>query len=84
MTGADGTRSILDISRVSDDPDYFCAAPLSHEELERYFGTQKPTEDMVRESDDLWEDLERGQARYVILYEGDDPNGIFFAGYSFD
>ena len=84
LTGADGTRSILDISRVSDDPDYFCAAPLCAEELERYFGTQKPTEDLVRESDDLWEDLERGQARYVILYEGDDPNGIFFAGYSFD
>ena len=39
---------------------------------------------MVRESDDLWEDLERGQARYVILYEGDEPKRIFFAGYSFD
>ncbi len=84
LTGADGTRSILDISRISDHPDYFCAAPLSAEELERYFGTEKPTEVMVRESDDLWEDLERGQARYVILYEGDEPKQIFFAGYSFD
>ena len=84
LTGADGTRSILDISRISDHPDYFLAAPLSAEELERFFGTEKPTEVMVRESDDLWEDLERGQARYVILYEGDEPKQIFFAGYSFD
>ena len=84
LAGADGTRSILDISRISDQPDYFCAAPLSAEELERYFGTQKPTQAMVRELDDFWEDLERGMARYVILYEGDEPKQIFFAGYSFD
>jgi hypothetical protein len=84
MTEADGTRSILDISRISEQPDFCCAAPLSHVELERYFGTQKPTEDLVREHDDFWEDLERGMARYVILYEGDEPKGIYFAGYSFD
>jgi hypothetical protein len=84
LTEADGTRSILDISRISDQPDFCCAAPLSLEDLQRYFGTQKPTEVMVRESDDLWEDLERGMARYVIIYEGDEPEGIVFVGYSFD
>jgi hypothetical protein len=84
MTDADGTRSILDISRISDQPDYCCAAPLSSEELERYFGTHKPTRVMMRASDDFWEDLERGMARYVILYEGDEPKEIYFAGYSFD
>ena len=81
---SNGTASILDISRISDQPDFCCAAPLSSAELERYFGTQKPTEAMARESDDLWEDLERGMARYVVLYEGDEPKGIYFAGYSFD
>jgi len=25
-----------------------------------------------------------GMARYVILYEGDEPKEIYFAGYSFD
>ena len=40
LTGADGTHSILDISRISDHPDYFCGKPLSAEELERYFGTE--------------------------------------------
>jgi hypothetical protein len=84
VTDADGTRSILDISRISDDPDFYCAAPFSDEELEDYFGTTKPTVDMVEEADDFWEDLERGMARYVILYEGDEPNAIYFAGYSFD
>ena len=39
---------------------------------------------MVREADDFWDDLERGMARYAILYEGDQPSGIYFAGYSFD
>ena len=84
LTEADGTRSILDINRVSDEPDFRCAAPFSPEELEQYFGTQRPTEVMVRDHDDFWEDLERGMARYVILFEGDEPKGIYFAGYSFD
>jgi hypothetical protein len=84
LSGADGTRSILDISRISFRPDYCCAAPLTPSELEHYFGTAKPTEAMVRESADFWEDLERGMARYVILYEGDEPSEIYFAGYSFD
>jgi hypothetical protein len=84
LTDADGTRSILDISRISDRPDFCCAAPLSPEELDRYFGTARPTEAMVRQSDAFWEDLERGMARYVILYEGEEPSGIYFAGYSFD
>jgi hypothetical protein len=84
LTDADGTRSILDISRISDRPDFCCAAPLSSEELEQYFGTAKPTEAAVQYADDFWEDLERGMARYVILYEGDEPSAIYFAGYSFD
>jgi hypothetical protein len=84
LTEADGTRSILDISRISDEPDFCCAAPLSPEELDRYFGTQKPTEVMVRDRGDFWEDLERGMARYVIIFEGEEPKGIYFAGYSFD
>src|SRR3984893_8755886 len=54
LAEADGTRSILDISRISDSPDFCCAAPLSPEELERYFGTQKPTESMVRENGEFW------------------------------
>src|SRR5437867_3547075 len=39
----DGTRSILDIMRVADEPDFCCAAPLSDQELRSLFGTTKPT-----------------------------------------
>jgi hypothetical protein len=84
LTDADGTRSMLDISRVTDHPDFCCAAPLSSEELERYFGTQKPTKFNLQEADEFWENLERGIARYVILFAGDEPKEIYFAGYSFD
>jgi hypothetical protein len=34
--------------------------------------------------DALWEYIERGMARYVIVYADGAPDAIFFAGYSFD
>lgn len=84
LADADGTRSILDISRISETPDFCCAAPLTPEELDRYFGTRKPTKAMIQGAADFWEDIERGMARYVVLYEADEPTEIYFAGYSFD
>jgi hypothetical protein len=84
LAEADGTSSILDISRISAAPDFCCASPLTPQELERYFGTQKPTREMVQGCYDIWEDIDRGTARYVILYDGDEPKELFFAGYSFD
>lgn len=83
FTDADGTRSILDILDISDEPEFCCAAPFSAAELQEYFGTDKPTQEMVGQAD-FWDDLERGMARYIILYEGDEPKQIYFAGYSFD
>lgn len=84
MAEEDGTRSILDIMQVSDEPDFCCAAPLSPAELQRYFGTEKPTLADIKKSDDFGEDIERGHCRYVILYDGDEPKQIHFTGYSFD
>jgi hypothetical protein len=84
MAGADGTRSVLDIITISDEPDFCAAAPLSPQELLQYFGTERPTAKMVQENDQFWEDLERGMARYIIIYDGPSPSHIFFAGYSFD
>jgi len=79
-----GTRSILDIERVTPEPDYCCAAPVGEDDLQRYFGTSTPTAAHVQDSEEFWEDLERGMARYVIVYDGGKPSQIFFAGYSFD
>lgn len=84
LSGESGTRSILDIERVSKTPALRRAAPLTPAELARYFGDAKPTVRMVEESDDLWQDLERGQARYLATYEAGVPVSLVFVGYSFD
>lgn len=82
---ADGTRSILDMERVSDAADYGAVAPMPRETLLELFGTDRPTHEMVDESDELFEVLdERGQGIYLLVYEGERPSEIFFAGYSFD
>ena len=83
LAGETGTRSILDILKVQEDPDYCCASPLTPDELQRHFGTERPSATMVEASDGFWEELERGKARCVIVYEGD-ARRVFFAGYSFD
>lgn len=81
---ADGTRSILDIERIGTTPDYGVACPLSKETLIEQFGTDKPTREMIEKNHDIFEDIERGQAIYIIVYMNDKPTEIFFAGYSYD
>ena len=81
---ADGTRSIIDLERVADEPDLGAVTRLEDEALLDYFGTTRPTREMVEENDELWEDLDRGQGIYIVLYKDDQPDAIFFAGYSFD
>ena len=83
-TDADGTRSILDLERVSDEPDYGAVTALEGSALQAAFGTTRPTREMVETNHDLWEDLERGQGIYIVLYKDDKPDEIYFAGYSFD
>jgi hypothetical protein len=81
--GETGTPSILDILTVREQPDYSCAAPLTPDELTRYFGTDRPSVQAVEASDDFWEDLERGKARCLVVYDGG-QRMLLFAGYSFD
>ena len=81
---ADGTRSILDMMNVSDTPDYCVVAPLPEEKLTELFGTDQPTYEMIEDSEELYEVLERGQSVYIIAYKDDEPSKILFAGYSFD
>jgi hypothetical protein len=84
IADADGTASILDIQQISDEPNFFCAAPFSPDQLKSYFGSDHPTRADIQASDDYWDELERGQARYAIVYADDKPSEIYFAGYSFD
>ncbi|MGR8934102.1 MAG: hypothetical protein ACU837_06885 [Gammaproteobacteria bacterium] len=84
QASASGTRSILDILKISDEPDYCCAAPFSDEEMELYFETDRPSVELFESDDFFWEDIPRGQARYLIGYENGKPAAIYFMGYSFD
>jgi hypothetical protein len=83
-TSADGTRSILDIYAVAEQPDFFTAGPLPGEMLESLYGTQQPTREMVEQNMDFLEDLERGHCVYIVLYKNGKPDELLFAGYSFD
>jgi hypothetical protein len=80
---AEGTRSILDLERVSDEPEPGAVTALNDDALLRLFGTTRPTRQMVesRPQEGLGA---RGQGIYIILYKDDRPDEIFFAGRSFD
>jgi hypothetical protein len=81
----DGTRSILDLDHVSETPDYGAVAPFPAEELDRIFGTQQPTHEMIEQSDELFETIEeRSQGYYIIAYRDGRPDELYFVGYSAD
>jgi len=84
LMDTDGTASILDIQQVADQPNFFCAAPFTLDELQAHFGTDQPTRTEIESGDGFWNTLERGQARYVVVYQDEQPAEIYFAGYSFD
>lgn len=80
----DGTASILDITHIADEPEFFAVAPLPPSFLLRLFGTPKPTREMIERNMDFYEDIDRGQGVYIVAYKDDKPSEIFFGGYSFD
>jgi hypothetical protein len=81
---ADGTRSILDIGSIADEPDFLVAAPVSEETLQATYGTKQPTREMIEANMTPINRIERGHAIYVVLYANGAPSEILFAGYSFD
>jgi len=84
IADADGTGSILDIDGVGDEPDFGVVVPLSAEYLVELYGTAQPTHEMIEANLDFYEDIERGQGIYIVVYKGGKPAEIFFAGYSYD
>ena len=79
-----GTASILDITGVSDGPDFCSVCPLPAGEVERLFGTTRPDHGAVADNYELFEDIERGQGIYTVVYKDGQPSELFFAGVSFD
>jgi len=89
--GEEGTHSIIDISEIALTPSFGAVAPLSNEELVRFFGTDKPTRAMVESKEaDLTRFLQqeldryRGEGTYIIVYQNGEPDEIYFVGYSGD
>ena len=80
----DGTRSILDVESVDDEPDLGVAGPIDQETLESFFETIHPTHEAIEENLDFLGDIERGHCVYIVVYKENQPDEIFFAGYSFD
>jgi len=83
-TNAEGTRSILDMERISDTPTSGALSSMPQDELRRIFGTEQPTREMVEQSEKLTERIDRGQGIYVVTHRQGKPDGIYFAGYSYD
>ncbi len=81
---ASGTRSILDMTRISARPDFGAVAPLDEDELMDLFGTVKPTRAHIEANEAIFDQIERGQGMYVVVYENDEPSQVYFAGYSYD
>jgi hypothetical protein len=84
ISGATGTRSILDMERISETPDYSAVSPVPRDELRRLLGTDQPTREMVEQSEALVETIDRGQGICVVTYQYGKSDAIYFAGYSFD
>jgi hypothetical protein len=83
-SGENGSRSILDLFAVYDQPNFGGVAPLSDENLLKAFGTTKPTREAIEQNQAFFDYADRGKGIYVVLYSDDTPDEILFAGYSFD
>jgi hypothetical protein len=81
--GADGTRSILDLGRIAEEPELGAVARLPDEVLLQLYGTTRPTRAKVEQGAHS-EYMERGQGIYIIIYRDGQPDEILFAGYSYD
>lgn len=57
---------------------------VSEASLLRAYGTTKPTRAMVEQNHKFADEIDRGSGVYFVLYKGDVPDGLMFAGYSFD
>jgi hypothetical protein len=82
--GGNGARSIVDMQKIADRPDFGVVCAISGDELEEFFGSLTPTAEEILESDELFELIERGQGVYAVAYEDGKPVKIIYVGYSFD
>lgn len=81
---ADGTRSILDVDEVSDEPGFCATTRLDDDRLKALYDTTQPTREMLEANMDFFEDVDRGCSIYIVVHRDGRPHELLFAGYSFD
>jgi hypothetical protein len=80
-----GTHSVIDMESVADRPDYGVVAPIPERALDRWFGTRRPSAAAVDQALEKGLDgFARWQGAYVIAYAGEQPDSIYFFGWSGD
>lgn len=81
-----GTHSIIDMTGVASAPAPAMVAPVPTEELYALFSTHRPSAAAAAEAigNRTLAGSERWQGKYVIAYDNDVPDAIFFFGYSGD
>ena len=92
MTGENGTHSILDITHISDIPEFCAATPLSKHRYLKFFGTTTPTRAQIEAANDVRvqgerfdEGIRRWEAVYVVVHdEAGSPIEYVFVGASGD
>jgi hypothetical protein len=83
-SGATGTRSILDMTRISRKPEAGALVPLESGKLIELYGTEQPTREMVEANMEFFAELERGHGIYLTIYQNGRPSQLLIAGYSYD
>lgn len=83
-SGADGTRSILDMDRTGEAPDYGVVTQMPEDLVFELFGTPQPTREVIEDAGGFASVMERGQGMYTIVYRDGRPAEILFAGVSYD
>ena len=87
---AAGTRSIIDIEKVSPTRDIMAISPAPPDKVKALFGTEKPSHAMVENASKkmshefqvFLETYDRGEGLYIVIYDGDRPSEIYIAGWS--
>ena len=82
----EGTQSIIDIERISDELFTVQSSTLVPDDLLlEIFGTVKPAAEMINDHGmELFELTSRGTAVHIVVYEDGQPDKIVYVGATFD
>lgn len=84
MDAAGSAPMMLNMMMIGDSPGPCTICPAPPERLREWFGTTQPTREMIESDSIYFEDIERGEGLYIVVYKDGKPDEYHFAGYSFD